>query len=29
MMKADAYLREHEASRMPVLEIPNEAQHAS
>ena len=29
MMKAEAYLREHEASRMPVLEIPNEAQHAS
>lgn len=29
MMKAEAYLREHEASRSPVLEMPNEAQHAS
>ena len=29
MMKAAAYLKEHEASQLPVVEIPREAQPAS
>ncbi|MEO8432074.1 MAG: radical SAM protein [Acidobacteriota bacterium] len=29
MMRAEAYLREHEASHVAAVEIPNEAQHAS
>jgi len=29
MMKAQAYLAEHEASRVPMVEIPDEAEPAS